>query len=225
MDLTLVFAQFGPRANVLDPSMSTFRKFFPDCKVVLYTDVPMSVAGVEVIVVSPPYDRNHARYGNRCNDYYKVHGLLEADTAYAIAMDADMHVVSDRAVAILPLTKKFGFCLPANPRHMVYVDNTIGADSDGTFDESRGCGYISNMSPISYFCGDERGRRVFSTYLEMMKERPIRGPVAMWNAIWKEGTAPCLLPIQWCVCAENCGVGNEIMLHVGHDQVRRFYKV
>jgi hypothetical protein len=225
MSMTLVFAQFGDCASVLDPSLTTMKRHFPECNVVLYTDSNVNVDGVDVIVVNPPYARGSERYGNRCNDYYKVHGLLEADTPYAIAMDSDMHVFSERVRTILPLTEKFGFCLPVNPRHMVYVDNTIGADSDKIFDESEGCGHISNMSPISLYKNDSRAREVFSAYLEGMITKPIRGPVAMWNAIWKTGNFPCLLPIQWCVCAENCGVGNEIMLHVGHQKVKSFYGV
>jgi hypothetical protein len=58
-----------------------------------------------------------------------------------------------------------------------------------------------------------------------MRQRPIRGPTAMWRAIWRSNKNPYMLPPQWCVCQENCGVGNEIMLHVGHEKVKQYYGV
>jgi len=47
----------------------------------------------------------------------------------------------------------------------------------------------------------------------------------MWRAVYQTEVAPYILPPQWCVCAENVGIGNEIILHIGHDKVREFYGV
>lgn len=223
--ITLVFAQFGKRADNLNPSLDSFKKHFPDSKCVLYSDVDVKIEGVETKVVNPPYDKNHKRYGHRCNDLYKAVGLLEASTEYAIALDSDMLIVSDQVKTLLPLTKGFDLCLPVNPRFMVKVDSGCGEDSDKKLDETEGSGLITNMSPISFYTSSSKFQVLLAFYKSEMLNNVVRGPIAMWRAIWRKQLFPCILPPQWCVCAEHCGVGNEIILHYGHHQVRRHYKV
>jgi hypothetical protein len=86
-------------------------------------------------------------------------------------------------------------------------------------------GYAVNMTPIVFDTKNERARRVLTAYCESMLQNPVRGPLAMWRAIYQTGVAPCLLPPQWCVCAENVGIGNEVILHIGHSKVREFYGI
>lgn len=228
-NLTIIFAQFGFRASMLEPTYSSFKKYFgDDTNFTLYTDdVLLDVPNVKCRSVHPPYSKLDSRYGNRCNDLYKGIGLMESETEYSIAVDNDMRIMSNDVLTIIPFIKKFGLCLPANPRLMVKVDNSIGIDSDKKFDETKGCGYISNMSPIGFYKENIVAKKVLSNYCNIMTSNPVRGPVAMWRAIWDETSLlnPYLLPPQWCVCAEDCGVGNEIILHVGHDKVRKHYGV
>ena len=58
-----------------------------------------------------------------------------------------------------------------------------------------------------------------------MIDCPCRGPVMMAKTIY-EATKfnPYVLPLNWCVCQENIGIGNEIILHVGHQQVKKYYE-
>lgn len=227
MNIDIVFAQFGDKRSILEPSLSSFKKYFPDARVVLYTDeMREEPSGCDIIKqFISPFDKQHQRYGHRSNDLFKGIGMLESNADFVLALDSDMLAISDKVTKILFLVKKFGLCLPLNPRYMVLVDNTIGADSDGEFDETAGCGLITNMSPIAFSTSNFNARLVIKKYMEEITYKPVRGPIAMWRAIWATGYFPCILPPQWCVCWEHCGIGNEIVLHVGHDQVKNYYHV
>lgn len=241
----LIMAEFGEdrtnkggatfNSHRLNPTYDTFKRWFPDCKVTLYTDHPnisIPKGNIELKVVDPIFKGQH-RYGNRCNDYYKVFGLLESDCDVAIALDSDMAVVSPEVKSLIDITKKFGSCVPQNPRMQVRFDGIKGADADYNIEEdgSRGNGMANNMSPICLHTKSERGKKLMRHYLKQMETHPVRGPLAMWRASWKSGINPYLLPLQWCVCPPHKGpansllndTGNEIMIHVGHDNVKKFY--
>lgn len=237
--IELVMAEFGaerlsagdailPAKDRLNPTLDSFRKHFPEAKVSLYTDCPAAFAGVEnsgVIVrhiQNPKFNAKHSRYGWRCNDYYSVMGLVESEADISIAMDADMMIVSDDVRAIIPLTSRFGMCIPANGRFIVRSDaNAVdGSDRD---DESLLTGHAYAMSPISVQQHCKRSRHLLTVYLDEMRRNPVRGPLAMWRAVWASFIHPYLLPPQWCVCSEQCGIGQEIILHVGHKRVADWY--
>ena len=250
MTVNLVMAEFGRnRVNIggaqfgnehrLNPTYSTFKKYFPDAKVTLYTDYPdilrpeEKTDDIEVRVVKPIFGLEQSRYGNRCNDYYKVLGLLDSDSDVAIALDSDMAIVSSEVYSLIPLVKRFGSCVPQNPRMQVRFDGQRGLDADYQLEEdgSRGNGMANNMSPICLDTKSERGRKLMEEYVNEMQIHPVRGPLAMWRASWKSGVNPYMLPLQWCVCPPHHGeanllfneTGNEIMIHVGHDIVKNFY--
>jgi hypothetical protein len=58
-----------------------------------------------------------------------------------------------------------------------------------------------------------------------MEKNPVRGPVNMWRAVYQAGFFPCLLPSQWCVCAEDVGIEEPVILHIGHEKVRDYYGI
>ena len=222
----------------LNPTLSSFTEHFNgfDISLTLYTDADFEIITdipVNIIKVDNPiYWPGIYRYGSKCNDYYKVKGLLESKADYAISMDSDMYIVNKEVMTLLPLTKKFGICLPENPRLQVRKDGANGADGDyhwGSEDGTRGNGMANNMSPISLFTKSDRGRSLLEHYCKEMEEHPVRGPLAMWRASWKSGVNPYMLPFQWCVC--DCGIGtgniigleNPIILHVGHKKVMDHY--
>jgi len=213
-------------ADPLDPTLASMRRFFPELTLTVYTDtgrdfdsggVPLTVRRVE-----PPFDRTHPRYGWRCANHYRAVGLLEARAEVAIYMDSDMQAVSARVRTLLPLARRFGLCLPANPRMLVAVDGLRGSDSDyrEEEDESDGTGFAYNISPIAFATGDARMRRLLETYRDQVRGR---GTLAMWRAVWQTGLTPYLLPFQWCVCGPHVGCGEEIVLHHGHRIVQDYY--
>ena len=240
MKINLVMAEFGSKrqnaggmalndADRLNPSLGSFLKVFsPEHEVhtTVYTDQDFpDTSGIEFIKKKPIFDKTHPRFEWRCNDYYKVYGLLEARADIAISLDADMFVASREALTLLEITKKFGVCLPANGRHLVKIDGNIGCDGNATavYDASGGNGFANNMSPISFDPLNTRCRSLLEEYCLQMESKPVRGPLAMWRAQWKTGINPYILPLQWCVCNPDQGIGNEIILHVGHQEIVDFY--
>lgn len=239
--INLVMAEFGRhRSNAgggnlsnhdrLNPTLDSFMKFFDkeeaDISVTVYTDQDYEDTSlISYVKKKPIFNLNHKRFGWRCNDYYKVLALLESTADIAISLDSDMQIVSDESLSIVPLTEKFGVCLPANPRFLVKVDGDLGADGQATgeYDSSRGNGFANNMSPISFDTKNKRARTLLEEYCNQMISSPARGPLVMWRAQWATGINPYLLPYQWCVCSEARGLGNEIMLHVGHREVEDYY--
>lgn len=240
MKIELVMAEFGHnRVNIggntfdgsqrLDPTLTTFTKYFDNLSLTLYTDTDFEITTdipVNIIKVDNAiYDKGIYRYGSKCNDYYKVKGLLESKADFAISMDSDMYVVNDEVKTLLPLTEKFGVCLPENPRLQVRFDGIRGMDADYRLDEdaTRGNGMSNNMSPISFFTKSEGGRKLLEHYCKEMEGHPVRGPLAMWRAIWKSGVNPYMLPFQWCVCDMSVGISDVIILHTGHKKVSDYY--
>tara|TARA_Y100000004_G_C8957856_1_gene431678 strand:+ start:1142 stop:1909 length:768 start_codon:yes stop_codon:yes gene_type:complete len=239
--VNLVMAEFGANRNNaggnnlsnkdrLNPSLDSFLRIFKredlEISVTVYTDHPgEDTAIIKYVKKDPIYNNVHPRFGWRCNDYYKVLALLESNADIAISLDSDMFVLSTEALTLLDMTKKFGVCLPANPRMLVNIDGNIGADGnkDKKYDASKGNGFANNMSPISFDTNNTRARLLLEQYCTQMENDPVRGPLAMWRAQWTSGVNPYLLPYQWCVCKSHCGIGNEIMLHVGHKEVAEYY--
>lgn len=208
MTIEIILAEF----NRPTPDVRNIQAAFPTAKVHVLTDgdVPDLFTG--------------ARRGWRMNDYWKAARILDSQADVAIAMDGDMRIVSAEDARTLPiLAQRFGLCLPVNPRYLVRVDTLIGADSDGVLDETRGTGHAVNCTPIAFSTRHDGARECVEAYCRIMLDNPVRGPLAWWRAFWQTGFSPCLLPPQWCVCQEHIGIGNEIMLHVGHERVRKQY--
>jgi len=234
-------AEFGSKRNNaggmqlfeedrLNPSLNSFLNVFANSEhqinVTVYTDQDFQDTDlIKFIKKKPFFDPEHPRFGWRSNDYYKVLALLESPADLAISLDSDMYVASREALSIIALTKKFGICLPANPRNLVKIDGNIGSDGNRSrvYDESSGNGFANNMSPISFDPANSRARILLEEYCKLMQNDPVRGPLAMWRASWNSGVNPYFLPYQWCVCKSHVGIGNEIMLHVGHREVAQFY--
>lgn len=223
--VTIILAQFGERAKDVEPAFSSYKVAFPGAKFVLYTDADnVSVDSLRTKIVSSPFEKGPSRYGHRSNDYFKIKGLLEADTDVAIAIDSDTLIVSSAVQALPALAERFGLCVPANPRSLVGIDAIVGQEGDKSFSEVYSWCYAVNMTPIAYCRDNGTAKALLTRYLESQTNGPrLRGPLAMWREIWHSGFMPCILPIQWCVCKNVCGCGNEIILHVGQPEVRQYY--
>lgn len=217
MKIDLILAHFGNFALSVEPALSTFLRWFPDARVVLYTDnkaygYPEAIH--QIIETKPPYAKDHPRYGWRSSDLYRAVGLLESKADVAIYSDGDMYYYSDK-IRILPLlAKKFGFCLPANPRILQKADVEIGKDSDHMLDESEGLGFAYNTTPLAFYTASAPARRFLESYVRIMRENPVRNPMVVHRAAMETGYAPYLLPFQWCLCRQHIGIGDEIVLHI-----------
>jgi len=106
---------------------------------------------------------------------------------------------------------------------MVRVDNAIGVDGQVPMQDAVRFMHAVNCGIIALDTHNAKAIDCVKTFLRIMEHIPMRGPVAWAKAFYITEFSPCLLPAQWCVCAEDAGCGNEIVLHAGHQKVREHY--
>lgn len=221
----LILSQFGKDSDTVEPALSSFKRFFPESIVTLYTDnINYNNKLINTInVVNPIFSKNSPRYGWHCSDLYRAIGLLQSKSEIAIYSDADMIFFSNACKHIIHLTEKFGICVPANPRLLMRNDALVGEDCDKILDETEGYGAAYNTSPISLNTRNIFARKLLEEYVKLMTETPQRNPVILYRAAWNTGIYPYVLPYNWCVCKEHIGIGSELILHSGHRQVLNYY--
>lgn len=235
ISIEFLFAEFGEsrtngggslfNENVrLEPTLSTLKKYFPEAKYTVYTDFDLKIDGVETIKVSSPVKfPDHERFGYRTADYFKFYSLIHSSADFKCVLDSDMKIVSSDIISLIYLTQKFGFCVPYNDRQLLRRDMESSKDTQNIKDESKGLGHSYNQSPMTLWKNDKRGVDFFSNCMEIIKNDPSRASLVMWKSAWKTGVYPYILPKQWCVCDGNEGIGDEIILHVGHKSVNDYY--
>jgi hypothetical protein len=223
MNIEIIFAEFG---NV-KVDVDHFRKYFPNARFTLISDRKRENHGFDshYYIAHPTFSQDSARYGWHMNDYWQVQSMFRSDADICLAFDADVRIVSEEILTIIPLVQKFGLCLPANSRMLVRNDANMGIDGGDVNDESHGNGFSVNCALTALDKKNHAAMFCAWTFCEIMKENPVRGPLAWWRAIWQTGFNPYLLPVQWCVCHNDIGCGEEIMLHIGHSSVKNFYKI
>lgn len=213
--------------NRLDPSLATVKKFFPNAVFKVYSDFDIEIPGIVLHKIdSPPIsEKNHPRYNYRVADYYKFKSLLDSDADFVCVMDSDMFIFSEEIYSLIYLTEKFGFCAPYNPRNLMKKDMQVSLDTAKITDRSNGYGHSYNQSPMTAWKNDANSKIFFQNCCEIMIKEPSRASLVMWKAANKTGLSPYLLPQQWCVCGEDVGIGNEVILHVGHPSVAEYYNI
>jgi len=212
--------------NRLEPSLSTIRQFFPNAKFTVYSDFDLEIEGVDLKKVESPIpEKEHPRYLYRTADYFKFKSLAESQADFRCVVDSDMFVVSSNIYRLLYLTKIFGFCAPYNPRNLLKRDMENSLDAGKITDESNGFGHSYNQSPMTLWKDSEKGKAFFEKCCEIMIKEPSRASLVMWKAAVETHSSPYLLPAEFCVCGDDVGIGNEVILHVGHTQVADYYNV
>ena len=248
MSLEIIFAEFGDRSAAnqkwvgdigrLDPTYSQVKKYFPEAKIICYSDDPSIDEGydIEVRVIDSddtPFDISYRegsgklKWGYHCCDYYQAQGLLNSEADIAISMDSDLMFVSDEVRTLLPIIDKFGICCPQNERQMVRVDGIYTRGNDGDYhigeDETNGNLLTYDLWWIGLRTNDKRGKVWLKEFQRLMETNPKRGPLQLSRAAWNTGVYPYASPKQFGVGSGHIGCGNEIILHVGHDNVQDHY--
>lgn len=235
ISIEFLFAEFGEKRtngggssfdneNRLNPSLKTLKQYFPKAKYTVYSDFDLKIDGVDLIkVTSPVNNPEHPRFGYRTADYYKFFALYNSTADFKCILDSDMQIVSSDILVLIQLTKKFGFCVPYNNRQLLRQDMHWSKDTQSITDESKGLGQSYNQSPMTLWQNNERGKLFYTTCADIMKNDPSRASLVMWKAAWKTGIYPYVLPKQWCVCESDEGIGEEVILHVGHTSVKEYY--
>lgn len=238
LKIEFIFTEFGEtRVNAggsvlsnndrLNPSLSGIKKFFPNAKITVFTDFDWDIEGINIQkVVSPVVSPEHPRFGYRTGNYFKFKGLIESDADFVCALDTDMFFVNEKALSLVTLTQKFGFCVANNTsRQIISQDLDKSLDIVPITDDSLGSGHSYNQSPMTLWRGDKRGTEYYKTCMEIMRDDPSRGSLVMWKAAWKTSIHPYALPRQFCVCSGDEGCEHEIILHIGHPSVSEYYNI
>ena len=245
MKVEFIFSEFGSRATAnqpdnltdefrLDPTYSSIKKFFPEAKITLYTDTKefgKNYQDVEIRLIDvekqSPFTKSNPRWGWHCCDYYEVKGLLDSNADIAISVDSDLMFVSDEIKSIIPITEKFGVCVPTNERQLVKVDSIHTRGNDGDYhigeDSSNGNLLTYDLWWSSFNTKNKRARKYLEEFCSLMKTNPKRAPLQMSRAAWNTGVYPYSMAQQWGVGSGYIGCGNEIILHVGHLNVQDYY--
>ncbi|MGC4130018.1 MAG: hypothetical protein QM564_10815 [Bergeyella sp.] len=237
VSIEFCFSEFGEnrvnaggnefKGNRLDPSLSTLKRFFPNAKYTVYSDFDLEIPGVNLkkIITSPIKDEEHPRHFYRVADYFKFKSLLDSEADFKCVIDTDMFAVSEEIYRLVFLTQTFGACAPYNTRNLLKRDMEISKDTKAITDLSNGFGHSYNQSPMTLRKDFEPGKKFYEACCKWMIHEPSRASRVMWNAAKETGFSPYLLPAEFCVCEGDIGVGNEVMLHVGHPKVAEYYNV
>lgn len=212
----------------LDPSLSTLKKYFPNAKYTVYSDFDLKIDGVNLKKIQTPVlqnKKNLKRHFYHLADYYKFKGMLDSEADVAISIDSDMYVLNEDVYSLIYLTEKFGFCVPNSSAQSMNFEVETSLDTIPVTDESKGFGTTSNITPMTLSKKSEAGKVFYEKCCEMMEAEPSRASIVMWKAAWATSVYPYVLPKEFCVCRGNEGLGNEVILHVGHPTVADFYNV
>lgn len=247
-NIEIIFAEFGPnrgdhggvkiKNDRLDPSYQTFKKYFPNASIKVYTDYPdnfknyvesdsnFTISKVDI----NDYDflnNSHPRRGYRCSDYFRIIGMLESKYDYCIYTDSDMYVCSQDVLQGISLSNIYGLCVPANPRLLFEKDIYLGVDAPQSNTEifKKGISFTKmhsfNAAPLFFSTKHSEARSMLEKYCQIFEKNPMRGPSCLNLASISSKYFPCLLPFQWCVSRDN--IDDEIILHVGKAQVANKY--
>lgn len=212
----------------LDPSLNTLKKYFPNAKYTVYSDFDLKIDGVNLKKIENPVlqdKKNLKRHFYHLADYYKFKGMLESEADIAVSMDSDMYVLNENIYTLIYLTEKFGFCVPNSSAQSLNFEIETSLDTIPVTDESKGFGTTCNITPMSISKKSEAGKLYFEKCCEIMEREPSRASIVMWKASWESSVYPYFLPKEFCICRGSEGIGNEVLLHVGHPSVAKYYNV
>ena len=212
----------------LDPSLTTLRHYFSNAKFTVYSDFDLDIEGVHLHkVINPVLQnyKNNPRHYYHLADYYKFKGMLESKADIVISIDSDMFIFSEEIFSLIHLTDKFGFCVPNSSAQSMNFEIETSLDTKPINDESHGFGTTVNITPMTFKTSSDNGRKYYEACCEMLEKNPARASIIMWEAAWKTSVYPYLLPKEFCVCRGSEGIRNEVILHVGHPSVAKFYNI
>lgn len=212
----------------LDPSLSSLRKFFPDAQYTVYSDFDLNIEGVQLKKVENPVlqdKTDHPRHFYHLADYYKFKGMLDSDADIVVSIDSDMFIWSENIYRLIYLTEKFGYCIPSSSGRSMNFEVETSMDTIPIRDESNGFGVTCNITPMSLSKNSDAGRKYYEMCCQKLEEEPSRASIAMWKAAWETGLIPYFLPKEFCVVRGLEGMGHEVLLHIGHPEVAKYYNI
>lgn len=161
------------------------------------------------------------RAGYRNSNYWRIQKTMDLLNEYESVcyLDNDMRVVNKGFWDGFALAEKFGFCVPMNPRAFVKTDSDKGVDAQTIPAVPHGTAWNNAVVFAS-----KRGLPFMKAILDENINRPQRGPMTMWEAAWKTGLFPYILPYEYCVCMPQFWIEDPLCLHCGSPNIREHYK-
>ena len=217
----IITASFGDR-DISGLIRSIHR--YSSLPITVYTDVDHSgeiiYDNIDFRIVKT-YWQDHKRYGQRNGDYWQAAGALSCPYDEVLYLDDDMRIVSPDFIQGFELAKHFGLCLPLNPRCLVDIDGTMGADVIGTPEIPFATAY--NCGTMFFNRSNSLAIRYLLKWQQIIDDSPQRGPMAAFRAALQTGFSPYTLQYNWCVCSEHIDINKPIILHTGHKDVLEKY--
>jgi len=177
--------------------------------------------GIDLCAVDTIW-HDHKRYGQRNGDYWQAYGALTCPFDEVLYLDDDMRIVSPEFIQGFELAEHFGLCLPLNPRGIVSIDGTIGADVTGKPEIPLATAY--NCGTMFFNRNNFKATQYLQNWVNIMYVTPQRGPMAAFRAALRTNFSPYTLQYNWCVCSEHIDIDNPIIVHAGHKDVKEKYK-
>ncbi len=230
----IILAEFGNRTRQVCSILKHLR-LVTDLPIVIYTDheYELNFQDVSQVILTDLSWKDHRRYYNRNNDYWKIKAAM-SEFDEVLVVDDDMRIVNEDFIQGFDLAKRFGICLPMQARVYFGIDLEIGADvSDSVKQELEDIPYYLTANNMGVIFINNKSRNVWQVlncYLDFMQEYPCRGPVAMAATYYNCCYTPYLLPEEWCVCRGYAKYKSRkkkridpMILHIGHKDVNQWF--
>lgn len=240
-----VIAAFGERSRQAQRLIKNIRSY-SDLPIHILTTKDSYIGSfrqenINIEYVERQWPKGSYREGIRNSNYHKINFALEHRHESLCLLDDDMHIVNALFVEGFEIAERFGVAIPNNPR-VFNGYNMMGADVSSrdremVLSELKIPPTIPAVNFSPFFTAPILAGK-FLTYLKNeLKNVACRGTVAIIKAMWNSKFTPVILPEQWCVCGSNAQYIKDytkvlkgktinippIMLHLGHDEVRKVF--
>jgi len=228
----IVYVLVGDRdLGKLSYSLNSIRKY-TDMPIVIWSDINFNISDIENVTIRK-FDRikytGSGREENRNSSLFRLKALKESPFDNTIYLDNDIVVVNEAFFDGLSVAKEYGLTMVENPRQFIRSDFRagdldIGADVndyDRKFlSDMPRCMMALNMGVMFY---NKKSESFLDELIWEQENNPSRGQAGLYRTIWKTKKFPYALPFQWLVCRRHQGISNPLALHIGHDNIFRWY--
>ena len=216
-------------------SIEIVRQYDQDIPITIYHDIPQNrlpVSGLKNLKFRPfkrisyPY-----REENRNSSLWRLISLRESPYDVTLYLDNDIYIVHPGFFEGFEIAYNYGISMVQNPRMFIKTrEGTIGDMDIGVDVQPYDKQFVQDMPNYmtSYnmgvtFC-DKGSTKFLDALIDEQYENPTRGQAGLYRTIWKTKQSPYCLPINWLVCKKHCGLDNPLALHVGHDNVLKWWE-
>jgi hypothetical protein len=227
----IVYVTVGGRdLDKLSLSLHSVRKY-TDLPIVIWSDTKYNLSNIENVTFRY-FDRvkyNCNREENRNSSLFRLKALKESTFTNTLYLDNDITIVDNIFFEGFNIAENFGLTMVENPRQFIKSPFGIG-DLDKGLDvveydkafttDMPNCMMALNMGVMFY---NKKSEKFLDELIWEQENNPSRGQAGLYRTIWKTKQVPYALPFQWLVCKKYIGINNPIALHIGHDNIFKWY--